>query len=459
MSIEKSDIVQLDNNHFLLEGHQTIVAIAEETAVSSSSPTPKKEGSNLIAFWGAENDFPQQVISETESDTEQPAILDWKGRVLQGKRVIAVQEVWDENLKDFTTQRIDDEEINTFLLGRIWKRYWREACIDFTWFQNVWPDLIKSTDKQKIAYIGTHEAAWCRWGIMDKNGNIAKCYVSAQWQDGAKADDREKVTEHVVVNPYSASVVEELKASSNKKFDRFVYPINYPSPGKAYYPSAAWTSFLFSDWFKIKKNIPIWKFKLMTRVLSSRKIIVIPLNYWRAAYKDWDKKPEHERLELKKAKVKEINDKLTGLEGVGSAILSEVGYDEQGKEIPSFKIESIDSGFADAEYLEDSQEASGHLNRANNVDATLNGTGPGRGKDAGSGSDKRVAFNIYTATLQPYRDVLLEPLEFIAEYNGWTETYPTLQFKVLEVDLQTLDQGSTSKETNPITPLTPEPKK
>lgn len=457
MRKKKSDIVKLTEDYHFLGDHQTIVALAEPVATPAVSPTPKKEGSSKVASWGEENDFPQTVIEEAEKDTELPAILDWKGRVLQGKRVIAVIEVWDEAAKDFVTQRVNDPAINGFLIGRIWKRYWREACIDFTWFQNVFPDLIKSQDQKTIAQINTHDAAWCRWEVMNDKGTVENCFVSAQWKDGAKPEDTDKVKSHPVVDPYSASVVEDLKAKSSVK--RFVYPINYPSPGKAYYPSAAWTSFLFSPWFKIKRNIPIWKDKLMTRVLSAKFIITIPINYWPAAHKDWHKKSPEEQSTIKKAKVKDINDKLTGMEGIGSSILSEVGFDDAGKELPAFKIIPIESGFKDGEHLEDSQEASGHLNRSNNVDSTLVGSGPGRGKDAGSGSDKRVAFNIYTATLQPYRDVLLEPLEFIAEYNGWLNTYPTLQFKVLEVDLQTLDQGSTSQETNPITPLTPEPAK
>lgn len=453
MRKNKQDVVLLNDKYGYLGNHDVVVALAEPTAIPATQPTPKKASGTTLAIWGEDNLFPQNVIEEAEKDTELPAILDWKGRVLQGRKVIAVQDVWDEAKQDYKTVRVNDQEINDFLSGRIFKRYWREACIDFTWFQNIFPDLIKNVDGKKIAYIGTHDASWCRWELMDNNGVIKKCFVSAQWKDGAKETDTEKVATHTVVDPYSPTLIEDLTADT--KTQRFVYPINYPSPGKAYYPSAAWTSFLFSTWFTIKKNIPIWKNKLMTRVLSAKFIITIPINYWPAAHKDWHKKTATEQADIKKAKLKDINDKLTGMDGVGSSILSEVGFDESGKELPAFKVIPIDSGFKDGEHLEDSQEASGHLNRANNVDSTLVGSGPGRGKDAGSGSDKRVAFNIYTATLQPYRDVILEPLDFIAEYNGWKKSYPNIQFKVLEVDLQTLDQGSTSVETNPVTPPTP----
>lgn len=446
----------LDDNLAYLENHNVVVAFGEPVAEKPSSPKPIEEGGTTatMAFWGTDNDFPQQVIERAEKDPELPPLLEWKARVLQGQEVIALEEVWNETKKDFDLQRINDPELVKFLNSRMFKRYWREACVDFTWFQNVFPDMIKSVGgESKIAYIGTHDASYCRWAVMDEKGNVNQCYVSAQWKDGAKPDQADKVNTHTAVDPYDPDLVENLKADTATQ--RFVYNINYPSPGKAYYPNSAWTSFLFSAWFDIKGKIPQWKLKYMTQVLSASYILTIPNNYWRVANKDWDALTPAAQQEIKKAKVKEINDQLTGQEGVGKTILSEVGVDENGKPVPMFVVEKIQSGLTDGQYSEDSQEVSQYLNRALNVDSTLVGNGPGRGKDAGSGSDKRVAFNIYCAILQPHREVILEPVYFMLEYNGYLDQYPTLKLKVKEVELQTLDQGSTSVEKNPVTPQPP----
>src|SRR5690606_31506557 len=129
---------------------------------------------------------------------------------------------------------VDDEEINEFLSHRITKRYLREAAIDFFYFWNVFPDLIKSVNGDKIAYIGTQDASWCRWGEMNKNGNIEKCYVSANWPD-AKVNDKETLP-LTVIDPYDYLVVDNVKEDENLK--RFIYPVSYPSPGKAFYQLA-----------------------------------------------------------------------------------------------------------------------------------------------------------------------------------------------------------------------------
>lgn len=414
-----------------------------------SSPKPKETANGTVAPWGDSNDFPQDVIERANKDLGVLPLLDKKGRLLQGREVIAVQMVYNAEKKDFEVTRINDPEVNEFLAGRIFQRYWREGCVDFTWFHNIFSDLIKDKSQDKIAYIGTHEASWCRWRLMNAKGVIEECYVSAEWPS-AKPDDKEKVITHPVLDPYSYSVVDDFKQATYK---RAVYPANYPSPGQAYYPLAPWTQYLYSEWCTLKANIPRWKKITMEKMLAAKYILTIPVNYWPQKYKNWNNLNVNERLAKKKETVKEINDKLTGIENAGSTILSEVGFDDQGKEIPGFKIIPIDNILKDGQYLEDSQEAVEYMLQCLDLDPTIVGKGPGRGKDAGSGSDKRVAFNILVALLQPYRDVILEPLYFLADYNGWTDKHKGLRFKVLEVELETLDKAhKTAVVKNPVTP-------
>ncbi|WP_285055139.1 hypothetical protein [Pedobacter ginsengisoli] len=430
-----------------------IIAMAGEFEPTPGTIKPKSpkekntSGSTLVAPWGEDNNFPQDVIERALKDLGLLSLLDKKGRLLQGREVIAVQLVWNEDKKDYDTQRINDLAINGFLAGRKFKRYWREACVDFTWFHNVFPDIIKDKSEDKIAYLGTHDAAWCRWGLQNDDGDIDTCYVSAQWPD-AKADDDTKVMTYPVLDPYSHSMVEDFRESKDK---RAVYPANYPSPGQAYYPLAPWTQYLFSEWCDIKAKIPKWKKTLMEKVLSAKYILTIPVTYWAQRFDDWAKLTPAEKKAKKKEVVKEINDKLTGIDNAGATILSEIGFDDLGKEIPAFKIIPIDNILKDGQYLEDSQEAVQYMLQCLDLDPTIVGNGPGRGKDAGSGSDKRVAFNILVALLQPYRDVILEPLYFVAEYNGWDKTHPGLRFVVLEVELETLDKShKTAVVPNPV---------
>ncbi len=406
---------------------------------------PKIKDSNAgsdIAMWGEDNNFPQQVIEMAELSTEIPTMLDWKARLLIGKGVVAMERYFDTEKKKYLYRDIQDDDIDMFLSDTTTKRYFYEAATDFVWFANIFPELIKSKDGNSIAYIGTQDASFCRWQKMDKNGKVKYCYVNANFPD-AKADDTE-TTKIDVIDPYDFTKVETVKSS---KLPRYIYPVSSPSPGKIYYQLAHWNGFITSTWAEISRMVPKSKTAMMKQLLSAKYILQIPFSYWPSAYKDWTKLNADEQTAIKKAKVKEINDQLTGVEASGRTILSEVGYDPQtGKEIPGWKITPIEKAIQGGENLEDSREASQHLMRALDLDPTLVGDSPGKNMGSGSGSDKRVAFNAKVALLNPHRELLLEPLYFIAEYNGWKAKYPRLEFKFIEVELETLDKGKTSKE-------------
>jgi hypothetical protein len=424
--------------------HGIIVALAE-IATPPTNPKPEKKSSNtpgIVAVWGEDNDLPQRIIEQVYEDTELPALLDWKGRILQGREIIAVNLVYDEDKQDFKQVRINDQDILDFLSHITFKRYWREACVDFTWFANVFTDLGKSKDGKSIAYLNTHDASWCRYAKANEEGVIDKLYVNADWitvTDLIGIDKDQETAKHTVIDPYNYNIVEEVK--ENKSLTRFSFPLNYPVPGKFYYPTPTWISFLSSDWFKIKKLIPQVKATLMRRVMSAKYILQIPTNYWKLTFENWDDLTSDEKLKKKKEKVEEINHNITGISNTGNLIMFEVGYDHNGKEVPGFKITPIESALKDGEHLQDSQEASEHARQSLNLDQTLVGDGPGKKSGGGSGSDKRIAFNIQVALLGPYREVLLEPLYFIAEYNGWKAKYPNMRFKVEEVQLETLDKS------------------
>lgn len=406
---------------------------------SANNNTEKSE----VSPWGESNDFPQKIIELGNKSTELPTLIDWKARVLQGREVIAVNRVWDEKANDFKEVVIFDEEINGFLSSRMFKHYWREAATEFFWFWNIFPDLQKNIGGDKIKNISVFESSWCRWAKMNEQGSIHTCYVSPKWPN-AKIDDPTTLT-IPVVDPYSPSLMEDIQNAIGIR--RFIYPVSYPSPGKSYYQLAPWDGWRTSGWPELAEMIPKAKVHLMRHLLSAKFVLEIPVNYWAYAYPDWDMLTSEQRTDIKKTKVKEVNDALTGVENTGKTILTEVIIDQNGNALPGWKIIPIEDKLRDGNFLEDSREASQHLRSALGLDSALTGDGPGKGMGSGSGSDKRIAFNIYIALQQPYREILFEPIYFIAEYNGWLKKYPNLRLKVIEVDLDTLDKAhQTSKE-------------
>jgi hypothetical protein len=407
-------------------------------AVAASSPkTFDLSGAQQVANWGDDNLFPQTIIALAEKSTELPALLDWKARAAQGAIVLPYHRFYNEETHVWDERPIQDADIMAFFTSEMMKRYYREAYVDFYWFWNVFTDLIKNEEGDKIAYIGTHEASWCRWLKMNDKGIIEKMAVASTWDSGTF--DAKSVYGMLldVVNPYDWNLIDNLK--NNSSLQRFVYPVSYPSPGKAYYQLAPWDGIRTSGWLDLAAKIPVFKAAIMKNQMRINYLIKIPTNYWNAAYSDWQTLTQEQQTERKKAKLTEINDKLTGVENAGKSIMNEVGVDVDGTKLEGWDIEVIEDKLKDGSYIEDSQEASAHLLRALGLDGTLVGQGPGRNLNAGGGSDKLIAFNMYVALLGAQRQVVDEPVYFASRYNGYIERYPTFFIKTIEAAPQALD--------------------
>jgi hypothetical protein len=394
------------------------------------------------APWGDDNLFPQNIVELASKSTELPALLDWKSRAAQGKEVLPFTRKYDPEKNKIVDSYVDDPEIYEFLTSIQTKRYFREAYNDFFWFWNVFPDLIKSAGGDKIAYIGIHEATDCRWGKQNSNGVIEQCWVSPNW--GAGNVNRDNADIHPVIDPYSYHNIEKLK--EDKATKRFVYPISYPSPGKKYYQLAPWDGFRTSGWMAIAEKSPKFMDAKLTNGMHIQWLIKIPTTYWATVYENWDDKTEDEKNACKLKTLNDVNAKLTNVENAGKSILNEVGYDAEGNVLPGWDIEEISSGSKGGEQIANSQEASAHLRVALSLDPALVPPGPSNNNNLGGGTEKRIAFNMYCALQNPYRDVVLEPLHFIAKYNGWKDKYPTLTFKTVEVELETLDKAHATSE-------------
>ncbi len=129
---------------------------------------------------------------------------------------------------------------------------------------------------------------------------------------------------------------------------------------------------------------------------------------------------------------------MAGTDGAGKSIMTITMPDPQnpGNTIKVFTVTAVDDKIKSGLYIEDSQEASSHIYTALQVDPTLSGISPGKQMGAGSGSDKRVAFNVFSALHKFHRDLLLEVLNLVRDYNGWPAD---LEFRFLIPQVNTAD--------------------
>jgi hypothetical protein len=402
--------------------------------------------SQVIANWGPDNKRPLQIIADIESNPELAQTLYSKANsviaagLVYGHMVIDAQGV--ERL-----QPVKDAQVEAWLKRTNIKKYLREAAKDFYALWHGFTELLMTADGSQVAAIACQDTSYCRFALQDEKGQIKHVYICANWDEVATAD-HETVKKRPLLDPYF-DVCTQIELGRQP---RYVYPTAGTATGRTYYQPAPWHSLRSSGWLELANAIPKFKKALLKNQFTIKYHVQIPDWWWLQKYPDWEQKPA-----LKRGRIADelaaFNKKMAGEEGQGNSVLTMVKTSPDGRAYDGWKITAIDDKLQDGKYIEDSQEACSHIFFAVGIDPTLIGATPGKGQGAGSGSDKRVAYNIQQLNSKPEADILLEPVQLAFDYNKFgTASSPsgqayTVMFRGYYIE--TLNQGRATKELQP----------
>lgn len=441
-----SELVAMGEQQYALLSTDSVMLLA-----SALDPKPRAlidpeiKDNKEIKNWGDDNNYPQWVLEQISDVTLVEPILDWKARALySGGLAYGLLSVDDKGEEQF--QRIVDTEIEDWMEATDLDTYIRAASIQFYTFYNAFAQLTQSRSGQYITYLTPLDAVDCRYQRKDKKGLIKKVYVSPDWE---KYND--KSSEVLKLDRYDPirTNVKEWQGMPNHQF---VYDLNSPSPGRAYYQKAPWHVIL-STWLPIARAVPAFKKALLKNQLTIKYIIKVPEWWWEWKYKDWLAKSEKDRLKLIKLEKEEFEKFFKG-DRQGNSMMYTQRDSTHNKTYSDWEVVVVDDKMKTGMYIEDSQEADAHIFKNLGVDATLFGNGTGKDRSgAGSGSDKRVAWNNYIMMTKPHQDIILKPLQLISRWNGWQERLAgegqRLVWWMKNYQIARLDSGSETEEKGP----------
>ena len=394
--------------------------------------------------WGDSNDFPQRITDLYRKDPIIPTTLGKVASMLAGKGVKPVLEDIDEQGKEIDRPLPKGDavtrEINAFLNNNLFRLYLREMASDAAWFFNGWPEMLLSKDRQKIVQLHPLNAEEVRWCRMTEQGNLPFVWLNANWPHVTTADPRTKCIN--ALDPYRWDRVAWLRES---QFYNCVYPISYPTPGQRFYSLAHHYSIVESGWLDVHLAVPAFKKFLLKNQMSIKYHVKVDKDYWPIRFGlEWAKGDDHKKQELRKSWIESVTKMLTNVENAGAMLVTDIAQSLDGKTTKDYvTIAPVTDMMKDGKYIEDNLEAAANIFYTLGVDPTLVGFSGGKnGGERSGGSDKREAYLIALEMLAPFRDMLIEPLEFVAEYNGWKERFPDLRFRFRDKILTTLDTGA-----------------
>ncbi|MBC6698081.1 hypothetical protein [Hymenobacter sp. BT190] len=407
-----------------------------------TTPGQKKEAegghtNELIANWGQNNQLPREILNDIERSPELSSVLDWKKRALISGGLSYGYLEYNVSTRRKELVPVVDEKLDAWLRRTNIKRYIREATTEFYKLWHVFTEF--NLDAQRdIAAMSCQETAYCRLGLQDAKGRVNDCFINANWES-AKPEDVTTL-KLPMIDPYFDAAV-RLRADT-RSFN-YIYPTAGDASGYSYYQPAPWHSLRLSGWLKMLEQIPKFKLALLRNQFTLKYHVQIPEWWFEWKFRDWHQKPALKSTRIQ-AELKLFNDMMKGEEQAGKSILTVLRNDPQnhGKTYEGWKIEPIKDEMKDGRLIDDSVEACSHVFFGLGMDPTLIGQTPGKSMGAGSGSDKRVATNIYMLLSKSEQDIILEPIEFAAEYNGYKapngQPY-TFWFEAYRI--ATLDEG------------------
>lgn len=402
--------------------------------------------------WGKNNDWPTDVITKMAECGVGKKALRFSSKAHLGRGYSFFTESIENNkyVQTIVPQSEAGELGEWFKTNKI-KRYLRSSVEDYEWFFISFAEIIFSKNTKAANKIRHKEAVFCR---ISEPVEIDGLYVSfliysSKFLENKTINIEDNEVEVMpIINPYwtKEEIQKLLKKFEEKKA---CWVSSYPTVGRFYYPDADWHSVIRNQWVDITSMVPATKAAIMRHQTTIKYHIEIDKAYWQEAFpktessKGWGAMNNDERKKAITDTLKNIEETLAGAINAGKSIQSPM-VNANGKQNSYWKITPIDDKLKDGAYIPDSEAANSEVLFAIGVDPSLIGKGsPGGKLGAGSGSDKREAFTIFTALKTPDREVILEPLEFIQEYNNLRTD---LKIGFRDITITTLDKNPTGQQ-------------
>lgn len=373
---------------------------------------PEKQGN--IALWGSDNLFPQTLAKIVEESEILPQIIDLKAKAIYSSGVVYGEEYVDEDDGQTHFVRRIHPDIETDLEEDNFSQYVLKAAEEFYTYANVFSQLSFNVPRNKIAHVHCHDATECRLSVQNTLGYIDKCYINANWEDGGNENDSITVE---TLDP-DQGVLEQLR--SGKAYS-YILPIRTLRRGHKFYSAPLWDGLRTSGYLELANLIPKAKLDLMKQGMKVKWHVEISELYfeWKFGKGVWHGFTDEEKLEKREEELDAFDD-VTSKSENSNVLFTMFGWDEtRNAKIPGWEIHEIKNDQKGGEFITDLQEVRAVTMQAHGVDPTIFGSGPGKDKTSGAGSDKRYAFNQLAILAKPDFDQIMRPYRLKAAINDW----------------------------------------
>lgn len=371
------------------------------------------------AWWGDTDLLPTIMRQKIEEVPMAGAVLDKKIKMLLGTRLIYFK---NSDLKDgpdvnaAVIPEIDDwlEE------NRIQTEWLPAQCTDYSLPFNSFSEVIFSGDGSRVTGLYHIAAEHARLSKANLRNQVDWLVVSMHFPFGTAQADQNRVA----IPLYKWYDRKAFLAGLTGR--KMAWHTRWPTPGLIYYARPWWLG-LFKDngWLDVSGQVPLIVNAMQNNQIALKYIIAISETYFIARHPDWSTYTAAKRQEIIDSKIDDLNAYLTGSKNVFKSVSYVFKENEiTGQPFGKIEITAVDDKAKTGTWVPDSNAADAQIVQGFGMDPSQVGLAPEGGKmGAGSGSDKRVSFNILLDLNTPDQRLILEPLNWISRFNKWDVTF------------------------------------
>lgn len=411
----------------ILIGENSVLTMADLPKGKPSAPIAEQTTADTkkYVFWGDANDLPKRVITEMGKNEFLYRANEFNKDVHFGGGLTYYKEVKKNGQRYI--EFIDDPEINDWMEANEAQMVYKAFVNDYETLGNIFPELLLTSNRNKIARVFRHDASWCRWAKQDKNSReVMKLYINSDWEQ-----DKETYTEEITALNSRFPLENLLQGKSYN----YAYRIRPISSGRYYYEMCNAEVLINSTTLEIHADIKRTMRAMLKNQATIRWHIEITQEYLEARYGkvEWVKiKDDSTRYRAATKEVKDEIDKyLAGADNAGKSLLTGCYYDKSGNKISGVHISPLKNEVQKGQWIPDQQQLANEIFMGMGVDPSAVGGFANQNRTMNSGSEKLNSFQIINSTFASDQLITLAPYVFVARYNGWFDRIPGLRFGVL----------------------------
>lgn len=393
------------------------------------------EGVELLS-WGSNNDFPQWADKIITSTSVLNSGLKFIRNFTLGQGIFACKVTGYDADGNEILEQYPDPLPQQIVNSPSIRRFMEKTGRDYFKFGSSAAQLIPNINGDKIVGLNSINAYFFRITKRDLKTGLERCIVSGKFPDTPSKDEFEPFD---CLLDYDPQLDLDIRRSDNKGKISTVFMIRDSWSNRDTYSEPVWLSAYLAGWIDIAKSVPKYLQKVYKNQATWKWHIQIPYAFWDRKFPMTEYDDSTTRETAISAYMDDIETNLLGAENAEKPLFTHYSVNDNGKIEEEWKITPLDNKSKEGDKLVTSAAANSEILFALMINPNVLGAGMPGGTYAGNqgGSNIREAFLVNVANAWVDRQNLLDPVEIMLRYNGYTD----IVLRYRNTVLTTLDKG------------------